>query len=59
MTILKQRLDLTVNILTNHAVNKGQITVFGGAQMRPNLHLQDMVDLYVQLLAESVQLYYS
>jgi nucleoside-diphosphate-sugar epimerase len=46
----RQRLDLTVNILTNHAVNTGRITVFGGAQMRPNLHMQDMVDLYSLLL---------
>ena len=46
----RQRLDLTVNILTNHAVNAGKITVFGGAQMRPNLHIQDMVDLYAMLL---------
>jgi len=49
----RQRLDLTVNILTNHAVNNGQITVFGGAQMRPNLHMQDMVDLYCLLLTVS------
>lgn len=48
----RQRLDLTVNILTNHAVNAGRITVFGGLQMRPNLHIQDMVDLYVRLLEE-------
>jgi nucleoside-diphosphate-sugar epimerase len=46
----RQRLDLTVNILTNHAVNAPQITVFGGTQMRPNLHIQDMVDLYLLLL---------
>jgi nucleoside-diphosphate-sugar epimerase len=44
------RLDLTVNILTNHAINKGEITVFGGEQMRPNLHIEDMADLYVYLL---------
>jgi nucleoside-diphosphate-sugar epimerase len=44
------RLDLTVNILTNHAVNNGKITVFGGDQMRPNLHIKDMVDLYLHLL---------
>lgn len=44
------RLDLTVNILTNHAVNKGRITVFGGDQMRPNIHIEDMADLYVYLL---------
>jgi len=44
------RLDLTVNILTNHAINKGKITVFGGEQLRPNLHIEDMADLYLRLL---------
>ncbi len=48
----RQRFDLTVNILTNHAVNKGRITVFGGMQKRPNLHIDDMVDLYIRLLRE-------
>jgi len=47
----RMRLDLTVNILTNHAVNKGEITVFGGTQKRPNIHIEDITDLYVQLLA--------
>lgn len=37
----RQRLDLSVNILTNHAVNKSLITVFGGEQLRPNLHIGD------------------
>lgn len=46
----RQRLDLSVNILTNHAVNLGKITVFGGAQMRPNIHIKDVVDLYNKLL---------
>ncbi len=46
----RQRLDLSVNILTNHAINNGKITVFGGSQKRPNLHVQDMVDLYRLLL---------
>lgn len=40
----RQRLDLSVNILTNHAVTNNRITVFGGAQMRPNLHVQDYCD---------------
>jgi nucleoside-diphosphate-sugar epimerase len=44
------RLDLTVNILTSHAINNGRITVFGGEQLRPNLHVDDMTDLYLQLL---------
>ncbi len=47
----RTRMDLSVNILTNHAVNNNKITVFGGGQLRPNLHIQDMCDLY-QLLIE-------
>ena len=46
----RTRMDLSVNILTNHAVNKGVITVFGGNQMRPNLHIDDMVDAYILML---------
>jgi nucleoside-diphosphate-sugar epimerase len=46
----RTRLDLSVNILTNHAVNNGKITVFGGNQMRPNLHVEDMVDAYLLML---------
>lgn len=46
----RMRLDLSVNILTNHAVNNKKITVFGGEQLRPNLHIQDMCDLYRLLL---------
>ena len=48
----RMRLDLSVNILTNLAVNTGKITVFGGAQLRPNLHIQDMADVY-QLMIEA------
>jgi nucleoside-diphosphate-sugar epimerase len=44
------RLDLSVNILTNHAVTNNRITVFGGSQLRPNLHIQDYVDLCKLLL---------
>lgn len=44
------RLDLTVNILTNHAYNNREIKVFGGEQMRPNLHIDDMADLYLRTL---------
>jgi nucleoside-diphosphate-sugar epimerase len=46
----RQRLDVIVNILTNHAVNTGRIKVFGGDQKRPNVHIGDMVDLYLQSL---------
>jgi len=44
------RLDLTVNILTSLAVNKGAITIFGGSQKRPNIHIDDITNLYVELL---------
>ena len=44
------RLDLSVNILTNHAVTNNKITVFGGSQLRPNLHVQDYCDAVELLL---------
>ncbi len=44
------RLDLTVNILTMSAVVNGKITVFGGSQRRPNIHIDDVCDLYAMLL---------
>ena len=44
------RLDLSVNILTNHAYKNGKIRVFGGAQYRPNIHIEDVTDLYVKML---------
>jgi nucleoside-diphosphate-sugar epimerase len=50
----RQRLDLSVNILTNHAVNAGKITVFGGSQLRPNLHILDYCDAVELLLSAPV-----
>ena len=44
------RLDLTVNILTNHAFNENKIRVFGGNQLRPNIHVDDMCDLYIKMI---------
>ena len=52
----RQRLDLAVNILTNLAVNRGVITVYGGSQLRPNLHIEDMVDAYVLMLEADAKL---
>jgi nucleoside-diphosphate-sugar epimerase len=52
------RLDLSVNILTNHAINAGKITVFGGSQLRPNLHVQDYCDavkLFLTAPSEKIQ----
>ena len=51
----RQRLDLTVNILTNHAFNNRKITVFGGTQLRPNFHVEDMAELYLQVLREPAE----
>lgn len=42
------RLDLTVNILTINALVNKKMVVFGGSQMRPNIHIEDMTDLYVK-----------
>lgn len=46
----RQRLDVVVNILTNLAFHKREISVFGGEQLRPNIHIADMVDAYLALL---------
>ena len=46
----RQRLDLVVNILTNFAYNKREIKVFGGDQLRPNIHISDMANVYLSLI---------
>jgi len=46
----RQRLDVIVNILTNHAYTHGKIKVTGGSQMRPNIHIKDMVRSYLLIL---------
>lgn len=53
----KMRFDLTVNILTNYAYNKGYIRVFGGKQSRPNCHIDDMCDLYKKLIHDDISKY--
>jgi len=47
----RQRLDLVVNILTNHAYHNRKIKVFGGDQLRPNVHIDDMVDSYLAVIS--------
>lgn len=49
------RLDLTVNILTSHGYNNRKITVFGGSQKRPNLHIEDMTDFYLESLRQPAE----
>ncbi|RDI48162.1 NAD-dependent epimerase/dehydratase family protein [Aquicella lusitana] len=46
----RMRLDVSVNMLTMQALSKGKITVFGGKQVRPNIHIDDITDLYLFLM---------
>ena len=46
----RQRLDVVVNILSNLAFHNRKITVFGGNQLRPNIHITDMVNVYLKLI---------
>ncbi len=48
----RQRLDVVVNILTNLAYHKRKITVFGGDQLRPNIHILDMINIYFIILKQ-------
>jgi nucleoside-diphosphate-sugar epimerase len=50
----RQRLDLVVNILTNLAYHKREITIFGGDQLRPNIHIQDMARAYELFINEDI-----
>ena len=46
----RMRLDVSVNMLAMQALSKGKITVFGGAQTRPNIHIDDITDVYLHLI---------
>ena len=46
----RQRLDVVVNILTNLAYHKREISIFGGDQLRPNIHIKDMIEAYMVLI---------
>ena len=46
----RMRLDVSVNMLTMQALSKGKITVFGGDQVRPNIHIDDITDVYLHLI---------
>jgi nucleoside-diphosphate-sugar epimerase len=46
----RMRLDLSVNMLTMQALANGRITVFGGGQTRPNIHIQDITDVFLHFL---------
>ena len=46
----RMRLDVSVNMLTYQALSKGKITVFGGNQTRPNIHIRDMANVYMHFI---------
>jgi len=46
----RQRLDVVVNILTNLAFHKREITIFGGEQLRPNIDIIDMANAYISII---------
>ena len=46
----RMRLDVSVNLLTMQALTKEHITVFGGDQVRPNIHIDDITDVYLFML---------
>lgn len=48
----RMRLDVSVNMLTMQALKNGRMTVFGGDQTRPNIHITDMVNVYRHFLAK-------
>ncbi len=51
----RMRLDLSVNMLTMQALKNKKITVFGGSQIRPNIHVNDLVNVYIHLLKNNVK----
>ena len=46
----RMRLDVAVNLLTFQALTKNKITVLGGSQVRPNIHIDDICDVYIHFL---------
>lgn len=51
----RQRLDVVVNILTNLAYNEKKIKIFGGDQLRPNINIFDMCNVYVHILEQPIE----
>lgn len=50
----RMRLDVSVNILTMQAIRDKRITVFGGNQVRPNIHILDMAATYLHFLGSDI-----
>ena len=51
----RMRLDVSVNALTFQALNKNSINVFGGSQVRPNIHIKDMIRVYLHFLEKNIK----
>ena len=51
----RMRLDVTVNMLTYQALKHNKITVFGGSQKRPNIHIDDILDIYLFFLKRKIK----
>ena len=51
----RMRLDVAVNMLTFQALKKGKITIFGGKQKRPNVHIDDLIDAYIFFLKKNIK----
>ena len=51
----RMRLEVAVNQLTKQALTTGEIKVFGGQQLRPNIHIEDVTDAYIYLLGHPLQ----
>jgi len=51
----RMRLDVSVNLLTMQALTKGLITVFGGQQTRPNIHIDDITDVYLHMIDKGAE----
>ena len=49
----RMRLDVSVNMLTFQALKSGLITVFGGEQIRPNIHIQDLINIYKHFISNA------
>jgi nucleoside-diphosphate-sugar epimerase len=52
----RMRLDVAVNLLTIQALSKGQITVLGGDQTRPNIHIDDITNVYIYILLTTLSM---
>ena len=55
----RMRLDVVVNMLTMQALTKGVVTVLGGEQTRPNIHIDDLVDLYLYVFEKRIAGYFN